>query len=324
MDDAQVVAVISAGELDGLAAALDMYAAPLYDYCHSMAPEFAARAVHDTFVVAWCRLETLRDPDKLYLWLQTIAGNECYRRMLAGYPGAGYPGAGDPGEIEAWPGLPPRLPGQVLSACIDDTPTGRAYRVSVTHRAGPFGHDGFPKAAEPSGRWRRHFRPNPRLAAAVVAAVVAATAAAAIAGLRTTGAVRPEQASVVPPSFQSSTAPGAAALPITPASPVPYPPRVTRSGEVKLASKPHARHVGAVPPAAPAAPVQLPPSPSVPPYVAPLVTLLLQPWQPMPPSVMPGNGGGNGNGNGNGGGNGGGNDNGNGNKNGNGNGNGDG
>lgn len=295
--------MISAGELDGLAAALDKYAAPLYDYCHSMAPEFAAQAVHDTFVVAWCRLETLRDPDKLYLWLQTIAGNECYRRMLAG----------DPGEVEARLGLPPRLPGQVLSACVDNTPPGRAYRVSVTHRAGPFGHDGFPKAAEPSGKWRRRFRTNPRLTAAVVAAVVAATAAAATAGLRATSASRPELASVSPPSFRSSSAPGAAALPVTPASPIPYSPRVTRSGEVKVAGKPHARRAGAAPAGASASAVQMapppPPPPSVapPPYVAPLVTLLLQPWPPMPPTVMPGNGGGNGDGGGNGNGNGNGN-----------------
>ena len=33
---------------------------------------------------------------------------------------------------------------QVLSACADNTSVGRAYRVSVTCRAGPFGRDGFP------------------------------------------------------------------------------------------------------------------------------------------------------------------------------------
>ena len=82
MDDPEVVAAIAAGELDGLAAALDKYAAPLYEYCYSMAPEIAADAVQDTFIIAWSNLGGLRDPGKLHPWLRAVAGNECFRRTL--------------------------------------------------------------------------------------------------------------------------------------------------------------------------------------------------------------------------------------------------
>src|SRR5579859_4912118 len=82
MDDPEVVAAIAAGELDGLAAALDKYAASLYEYCYSMAPEIAADAVQDTFVIAWSNLGGLRDPGKLHSWLQAVASNECFRRTL--------------------------------------------------------------------------------------------------------------------------------------------------------------------------------------------------------------------------------------------------
>jgi len=57
MDDPEVAAAIAAGELEGLAAALDKYAASLYEYCYSMAPEVAADAVQDTFIIAWSKLE---------------------------------------------------------------------------------------------------------------------------------------------------------------------------------------------------------------------------------------------------------------------------
>ena len=83
MDDPEVAAAIAAGELEGLAAALDKYAASLYEYCYSMAPEVAADAVQDTFIIAWSKLEGLRDPGQLHPWLQAVAGNECFRRTLA-------------------------------------------------------------------------------------------------------------------------------------------------------------------------------------------------------------------------------------------------
>jgi len=88
MDDPEVVAAIAAGDLDGLAAALDRYAGSLYGYCCSMAPEVAAGAVQDTFIIAWSRLGGLRDPGELHSWLQAVAGNECFRRTLPGVTGA--------------------------------------------------------------------------------------------------------------------------------------------------------------------------------------------------------------------------------------------
>ena len=86
MDDPAVVAAIAAGELDGLATVLDRYAAALYDYCYAMEPAVAAEAVRDTFVIAWSGIDRLRDPAKLYPWLQAVAGNECFRRALVGGP----------------------------------------------------------------------------------------------------------------------------------------------------------------------------------------------------------------------------------------------
>ena len=60
------------------------------------------------------------------------------------------PGSGDPDELPAVT-LPTELRGQVLTACADNSPAGRARRVSVTHRAGVFGPSGFPKAIGPAG-----------------------------------------------------------------------------------------------------------------------------------------------------------------------------
>lgn len=73
MDDPEVAVAIAAGELDGLAAALDKYAASRYEYCYSMAPEVAADAVQDTFIIAWSKLDGLRDPGQLHPWLQAVA-----------------------------------------------------------------------------------------------------------------------------------------------------------------------------------------------------------------------------------------------------------
>jgi DNA-directed RNA polymerase specialized sigma24 family protein len=62
VDDPAVVAAVTAGELDGLATALDRYAAALYDYCYATVPAVAAKAVRDTFVIAWSSIDRLRDP----------------------------------------------------------------------------------------------------------------------------------------------------------------------------------------------------------------------------------------------------------------------
>ncbi|HJZ25739.1 MAG TPA: sigma factor, partial [Streptosporangiaceae bacterium] len=176
MDDPEVAAAIAAGELDGLAAVLDKYAASLYEYCYSMAPEVAADAVQDTFIIAWSKLGGLRDPGQLHSWLQAVAGNECFRRTLAGSVTDAHadvaPAATPPPETT----LPPGLPGHILSACADNTPAGRANRTSVTHRAGPFGYDGFPKANALRGTWQRRFQRHRQAGAAVAAAAVLAAA----------------------------------------------------------------------------------------------------------------------------------------------------
>lgn len=181
MDDAEVVETIATGELDGLAAALDRYAAALFDSCHEVVadPEMAAEAVRDTFIVAWCRLDGLRDPSQLELWLHTVAGNECYRRLLTMGPRTVEADAAD-GAVAERAAMPARLPGQVLMACADNTPAGRADRVSIAHRAGPFGRNGFPKTVTRPGRPRwRPVHVHRRSAAAVAVVVVALAAAGA-------------------------------------------------------------------------------------------------------------------------------------------------
>jgi RNA polymerase sigma factor (sigma-70 family) len=86
MQDREVVAAIVAGDPDGIAAAYDTYAMPLYSYCRSLLrePADAADAVQDTFLIATAKLGGLRDPDKLRSWLYAVARNECYRRLRSG------------------------------------------------------------------------------------------------------------------------------------------------------------------------------------------------------------------------------------------------
>jgi len=213
VDDAEIVATIAAGELDGLAAALDQYAVSLFEYCHSLAPEAAVDAVHDTFIVAWCKVADLRDPGRLYSWLETVAGNECFRRTLTD---------GEPPQDQAQPTqMPPGLPGRVISECADETPAGRALRVWVTNRAGPYDRDGFP-AASP-GR-RRYLTGRGRLAMAAAAVAVLAVAGAASAALVSTGGPRHNTASGTAPDtgagVTGAPATSGASLPTTPASPI--------------------------------------------------------------------------------------------------------
>jgi Sigma-70 region 2 len=204
MQDREVVAAVVAADPDGLAAAYDQFAAPLFAYCRRMLPdpEAAAGAVRDTFVIATSRLEGLRDPDRLRAWLYAVARNECLRRQQA----AGVtsrppkvtlpaPGAGAPAAIE----LPDELRGQVLRACTDNTPAGRADRASVTHRAGSFGPTGFPKAiGAPGPLWWRRIRRHPRAATAVIAvAAVAAVAAGGIVVMLTAGSPHHTQVSTL-------------------------------------------------------------------------------------------------------------------------------
>jgi RNA polymerase sigma factor (sigma-70 family) len=86
MQDREVVAAIVAGDPEGIAAAYDKYAMPLYSYCRSLLrePADAADAVQDTFLIATVKLGALRDPGKFRSWLYAVARNECYRRLRSG------------------------------------------------------------------------------------------------------------------------------------------------------------------------------------------------------------------------------------------------
>jgi RNA polymerase sigma factor (sigma-70 family) len=101
MEDREVVAAIVAGDPDGLAAAYDRYAVPLYGYCRSMLyePADAADAVQDTFLIAAAKLRGLRDPGKLRAWLYAVARNECLRRLRAAKTAAGLADAPDVPDI---------------------------------------------------------------------------------------------------------------------------------------------------------------------------------------------------------------------------------
>lgn len=83
MRDGEVVSTVVAGDPAGLAEAYDRYAAPLYNFCRTMLrePADAADVVHDTFVIAACKLSGLRHPERLRSWLYAVARNECRRRL---------------------------------------------------------------------------------------------------------------------------------------------------------------------------------------------------------------------------------------------------
>ena len=231
MQDRELVAAIVAGEPDGLAEAYDRYAAALYTYCRLMLPDpdpldRAALAVQDTFIIATARLQGLRDPDQLRPWLHAVARNECQRQLgsagshESGSEGAGFAGRPDPDGVTPEVTLPPGLREQALRACADDTPAGRAYRVSVTHRAGAFGPSGFPKPIVPPGPlWWQEVRRR-RRAVAAVAAVAGAVLVAGIVTLLIAGGSHPEKASTVAlGGGVSAFAPGPAQGPVGSSSP---------------------------------------------------------------------------------------------------------
>ncbi len=195
-----MVAAVVAGNPDRIAEAYDRYAASLYAYCHSMLPgPEAAEVIQDTFIIAVSKLDGLREPDRLDAWLHAVARNECLRRLgpkgprgprggagPRGSKGIGYaagasspvPGSADPDDVLPAVTLLAGLRRRVLTACADNSPTGRAHRMSVAHRAGAFGPAGFPKAIAPAElRWWRRVGRNPGVVAPL--AVLAALAVAA-------------------------------------------------------------------------------------------------------------------------------------------------
>ena len=294
MQDRDVVAAVVAGDADGIAEAYNRYAVFLAAYCHSMLPgPEAAEVVLDTFLIAVSRLDGLRDPDRLSAWLHAVARNECLRRL--GPQGSGRPGilvggataatwaAGppDPDDLPA-AALPAELRGQVLTACADNSPTGRAHRVSVAHRAGAFGPSGFPKAVGAAGpRWWQGARrgPRPVAAMAVLAAVVAVAAAAVITMIATADSSHRSQASALgfgggPAGMTSSATPGSASAASSPthkpaASARPSTPPVTTPASPPSPIRPSMMVTVTTPKPSPSRPSPSRPSPSAPPSPSP-------------------------------------------------------
>jgi hypothetical protein len=216
MQDQEMVAAVVAGDPEGLAEMYDRYAAPLYAYCSVMlpGPDAAADVVRDTFLIATSRLEGLRDPGKLDSWLHAVARSECLRqRSVAGVtsppPTMPRPASGD----DAWPAveLPAGLRWQVLRACTDSTPAGRADRVSTAHRAGVFGTTGFPKApGSPGPPWRRQPRWRPGAAAAVATVAAVGATAGIIVTLMVGGSHRAQASTLANSGGVFGVSPGAA------------------------------------------------------------------------------------------------------------------
>ena len=192
MQDHALVEAIVAGDPDGIAEAYDRYAASLYAHCCSVRPgPEATWAVLDTFLIAVARLDGLGEPERLEAWLHAVARNECQRLR-----GLQAPGAADRDDELPAVTPPADLRGRVLAACTDNTPAGRARRVSVAHRAGPFGPTGFPRAIGASGPpwWQRVRHPW----VAVAAVTLAATAlTAGVTVIMTAGGPHRPQASAL-------------------------------------------------------------------------------------------------------------------------------
>ena len=206
-----MVAAVVAGNPDGIAEAYDRYAASLHANCHSMLPgPEAAEVVQDTFIIAVSKLGGLRDPDRLDAWLHAVARNECLRRLgtksPGGYKGSGYaggaspavPGSADPDDVLPAVTLLAGLRGRMLTACADNSPAGRAHRMSVAHRAGAFGPAGFPRAIAPAGPlWWRRVRRHPGVVAPVAVLVAVAVAAGITVIMTVSGSDRRPEASAL-------------------------------------------------------------------------------------------------------------------------------
>jgi hypothetical protein len=262
MNDAGIVSALAEGQLDGMTVLLERYANPLFDYCYRMAPDAAADAVIDTFIIGWEKLPELTDPRHLQRWLRAVAENECLRRIV------------DTGvrksDAAPTPGtLPPEVPARVIAACADNTPSGRAYRVSAVYRAGPFGRDGFPKSRYRLARWRRRFPRSGRAVVAVAAVVAIATAIVIVA---------------MPPSGRSSHDSASSAVPVKHTHASAPMSRAPRSSSPSSGSA--VRHGSASHAAVPGAPDHRPPAPgtSVTPPSPAIQAPALAPALVMPPA----------------------------------------
>ena len=259
-----MVAAVVAGDADGIAEAYDRYAASLYAYCHSMlpGPEAAADAVQDTFVIAVSKLDGLRDPDQLDAWLHAVARNECLRQLGPGGPrrlrgpagaGSAVPGSSDADDVRPAVTLPAGLRGRVVTACADSSPTGRAHRMSVAHRAGTFGPTGFPKAIAPAGpRWWQPVRRHPGVLAAAAVLAALALAAGITAIMTDSGSNRPQASALGLGGGVSGTSSGPVSGSPVSGSPISASPV---SGRASAGSSPAHEATPAAPPLVPTATV---------------------------------------------------------------------
>ena len=89
MDNGEIVAALAAGDPDGLAAAYDTYAAPLYGYCRWILrdPAPAASALRETSAAAAKPAGGLTDAGQLRACLYGIARDQCHRRLRTAEPG---------------------------------------------------------------------------------------------------------------------------------------------------------------------------------------------------------------------------------------------
>lgn len=82
-DGDQLVAALANGDQSAMASLYETYSDRIYSYCVSVCknPELAADATQDTFLLAFARVNQLRDTSKLRPWLYAIARNECLRQI---------------------------------------------------------------------------------------------------------------------------------------------------------------------------------------------------------------------------------------------------
>ncbi len=82
MDDVRLVTALGERDARGVGAVYDRYADPLYAYCWMLLQDHdaAADAVHNAFLVAVERCDTLIEGSRLRPWLYALARAECRRR----------------------------------------------------------------------------------------------------------------------------------------------------------------------------------------------------------------------------------------------------
>ncbi|CAA9556007.1 MAG: hypothetical protein AVDCRST_MAG49-2929 [uncultured Thermomicrobiales bacterium] len=104
--DADLVRAARAGDTASLGVLLERYRAPLYAVALRMlghGPQ-AQDAVHDTFLIALRRLDSLHDPAAVGGWLRAVTRNVCLE-TVRGAPGPlpldGLPAAGEPRSSDA-------------------------------------------------------------------------------------------------------------------------------------------------------------------------------------------------------------------------------